>query len=166
MLILHDFAVEESITKMAMNEDTGSPGWGASFFMQTTDVARAVAAAATAVRSPRPSVVFSSKDENGGGQLQRLQRQVSKMIKGFTQPPEVRLGTYNPEVLTSQKRQWANFQLQYLVRFSFKCTFPLLASSLLGNKHLLYLLTFLFPPGILCFSYNVRRLIARKTLVL
>ncbi|KAK6236550.1 hypothetical protein SCA6_011887 [Theobroma cacao] len=103
---------------MSKSEDSGSPGWSASFFMQTTeDVARAVAAAAaaaTAVRSPRPSVVYSSRDENGGSQFQKLHRHVSRVLKGFSQPPEVRSGTYNPEVLTSQKRQWASFQLQYL----------------------------------------------------
>ncbi|KAM7513046.1 hypothetical protein LguiB_011921 [Lonicera macranthoides] len=98
------------------NEETGSPGWSASFFMQTTeDVARAVvaaAAAATAARSPRPSVVFSSKDDSGS--LQKFQRQVSRVLKGLSQPPEEKSRTYNPEVLTSQKRQWASFQLQSL----------------------------------------------------
>ncbi|CAI9100703.1 OLC1v1037862C3 [Oldenlandia corymbosa var. corymbosa] len=102
---------------MENNEDTGSPGWGASFFMQTTeDVARAVAAAAAAAvaaRSPRPSVVYSSKDESGS-QLQKLQNQVSRLLKGLSSPPEVKSGNYNPEILTSQKRQWASFQLQSL----------------------------------------------------
>ncbi|XP_038889125.1 uncharacterized protein LOC120079023 isoform X1 [Benincasa hispida] len=104
---------------MDKNEETGSPGWGASLFLQTTeDVARAVAAAAAAAtdaRSPRPSVIYSSKDDEGGSPLQRLQRQVNKVLKGFSSPPQVKTaGTYNPEVLTTQKRQWANFQLQYL----------------------------------------------------
>ncbi|KAI8553370.1 hypothetical protein RHMOL_Rhmol05G0010300 [Rhododendron molle] len=103
---------------MEKNEDSGSPSWGASFFMQTTeDVARAVAAAAaaaTAARTPRPSVVFSSKDDNGNSPLQKLQHHVSRVLKGFSQTPEVQNGTYNPEVLTSQKRQWASFQLQSL----------------------------------------------------
>jgi hypothetical protein len=84
--------------------------------MQTTeDVARAVVAAATAAtaaKSPRPSVVFSSKDDSGG--LQKFQRQVSRVLKGLSQPPEEKSRTYNPEVLTSQKRQWASFQLQSL----------------------------------------------------
>ncbi|XP_022749963.1 uncharacterized protein LOC111299181 isoform X2 [Durio zibethinus] len=106
---------------MSKIEDSGSPGWSASLFMQTKeDVARAVAAAATTVRSPRPSAVYSSKDENGGSQFQKLQRHFSRVLKGFSQPPEVRSGTYNPEVLTSQKRQWANFQLQYLDHRSLK----------------------------------------------
>ncbi|XP_059634753.1 uncharacterized protein LOC132277056 isoform X2 [Cornus florida] len=103
---------------MEKNEESGSPGWSTSFFMQTTeDVARAVAAAAaaaTAVRSSRPSVVFSSKDDNSSSQLRKLQHQVSRVLKGFSQAPEVKCVTYNPELLTSQKRQWANFQLQSL----------------------------------------------------
>ncbi|XWS70086.1 hypothetical protein CRYUN_Cryun03dG0018900 [Craigia yunnanensis] len=109
---------------MSKSEDSGSPGWNASFFMHATeDVAKAVAAAAaaaTAVRSPRPSVVYSSKDENGGSQFQKIQRHVSRVLKGFSQLPEVRRGTYNPEVLTSLKRQWASFQLQYLDHRSLK----------------------------------------------
>lgn len=103
---------------MENNEEFGIPGWGASFFMQTTeDVARAVvaaAASATASRSPRPPVVFSSKDDSGN-QLEKLQRQVSRVLKGLSHPPETKSGIYNPEVLTSQKRQWASFQLQSLV---------------------------------------------------
>ncbi|KAI5674288.1 hypothetical protein M9H77_14652 [Catharanthus roseus] len=102
---------------MDKNEESGSPGWSASFFMQTTeDVARAVAAAAAAAvaaRSPRPSVVYSSK-EDSGGQLQKLQHQVSRLLKGLSTPSEMKTGPYNPEILTSQKRQWASFQLQYL----------------------------------------------------
>lgn len=105
---------------MTKSEDSGSPGWKASFFMPSAeDVARAVtaaAAAATAANSPRPSVVFSSKDESGDSQFQKMQRRVTRVLKGFSHPPEEqKTGTYNPEVLTSQKRQWASFQLQYLV---------------------------------------------------
>ncbi|XP_057766955.1 uncharacterized protein LOC130987423 isoform X2 [Salvia miltiorrhiza] len=99
---------------MERGEESGSPSWSSSFYMPTTeDVARAVAAAAAAVRSPRPSVVYSSKDDSGG-QLKKLQHQVSRLLKGLSSPPEVKSGAYNPEILTSQKRQWANFQLQML----------------------------------------------------
>ncbi|XP_042050979.1 uncharacterized protein LOC121796252 isoform X1 [Salvia splendens] len=99
---------------MERAEESGSPSWSSSFYMPTSeDVARAVAAAAAAVRSPRPSVVYSSKEESGG-QLKKLQHQVSRMLKGLSTPPEVKSSLYNPEVLTSQKRQWANFQLQML----------------------------------------------------
>ncbi|XP_062091165.1 uncharacterized protein LOC133797316 isoform X1 [Humulus lupulus] len=124
---------------MAKNEDSGSPGWGASFFMQTTeDVARAVAAAAaaaTAPRSPRPSVIFSSKDENGGSQFQKIQRQVTSILKGFSQPREVKRVTYNPEDLTSLKRQWANFQLQYLDHKSYKEPTRLFESMVVVGLH-------------------------------
>lgn len=103
------------MAKMVKEEESQSPSWGASLFMQTTeDVARAVAAA---MNSPKPSVIYSSKNDHGGSQLQRLQYQVSKMIKGFSRPPEVKYTNYyNPEILTSQKRQWAaNFHLHYMV---------------------------------------------------
>ncbi|KAE7998472.1 hypothetical protein FH972_003016 [Carpinus fangiana] len=119
---------------MANNEETGSPGWGASF----EDVARAVAAAAaaaTATRSPRPSVVFSSKDDNGGSPIQKLQRQVARVLKGFSPPSEVKSATYNPEVLTSQKRQWASFQLQYLDHRSLKEPTKLFESMVVVGLH-------------------------------
>lgn len=114
------FVIGRKLFSMDKSEESGSLGWGTSFFMQTTeDVARAVAAAAaatTATHSLRPSVVYSLKDEDGGSPLQRLQNQFNKVLKGFSNPPEVKSGrSYNPEVLTSQKRQWANFQLQHLV---------------------------------------------------
>ncbi|KAK6941303.1 uDENN domain [Dillenia turbinata] len=124
---------------MTQSEDTGSPGWKASFFMQTTeDVAKAVAAAATAattVRSPRPSVVFSSKEDSGNSQLQKLQRQVTRVLKGFTNPVEMKRGNYNPEVLTSQKRQWANFQLRSLDQRSLKEPTRLFESMVVVGLH-------------------------------
>ncbi|XP_047307708.1 uncharacterized protein LOC124911290 [Impatiens glandulifera] len=102
---------------MEKDDDSGSPSWSASFFIQTKeDVARAVAAAtaaATSVHSPRPSVIYSSNDENGSSPLKKLHQQVTKVLKGFSHQPERNL-TYNPELLTSQKRQWARFQVQHL----------------------------------------------------
>lgn len=121
---------------MAKNEDKGSPGWSASFFMQTTDVARAVAAAAaaaTAAPSPRPSVVFSSKDDNS--QLQKLQNQLTRLLKGFSHTPEVKGVNYNPEILTSQKRQWASFQLQSLDHRSLKEPSRLFESMVVVGLH-------------------------------
>ncbi|XP_038711256.1 uncharacterized protein LOC120005596 [Tripterygium wilfordii] len=121
---------------MAQKEDTGSPGWSAAFFKQTTeDVAKAVAAAATSARSSRPSVVFSSKDDHGGSQLQKLQYQVSKLLNGFSTPPKVKSGTYNPEILTSLKRQWASFQLQYLDHRSLKEPSRLFESMVVVGLH-------------------------------
>lgn len=125
---------------MEKNEESYSPGWGASFFMQTTeDVTRAfmaAAAAASAAPSSRPSVLYSSKDDSGG-HLQKLQNQVFKVLKGLSHPTEEKR-SYNPEVLTTQKRQWASFQLQSLV-FSL---FTNLSFFLLLLQMLLTLLSF------------------------
>lgn len=82
-------------------------------FLSAVSSAEAVQSTTTTLAS-RPSVVFSSQDDNNGSPLQKLQKQVTKMLKGFSPPPEVR-GAYNPEDLTSQKRQWARFQLKSLV---------------------------------------------------
>lgn len=101
----------ENIEKI---EESGSPGWGVYVFQTKEDVTRVFVAAVVAVRSPRPSVVYSSKDDSGS-QLQKFQRQVTRLMKGLSSPPEVKSGPYNPEILTSQKRQWARFQLQSLV---------------------------------------------------
>nr|XP_043618804.1 uncharacterized protein LOC122590688 [Erigeron canadensis] len=114
---------------MEKNEESDSPGWGAAFFMQTTeDVARAVRAAAA-----RPSVVYSSK-EDSGGHLQKLQNQVFRVLKGLSNPTEEKK-TYNPEVLTSQKRQWASFQLQALHRRILKEPTRLIESMVVVGLH-------------------------------
>ncbi|KAK9075943.1 hypothetical protein SSX86_004273 [Deinandra increscens subsp. villosa] len=85
---------------MEKNGDSDSPGWGASFIMHTSEeIARAVC----------------SSKEDGGGHLQKLQNQVFQVLKGLSQPTEEK-STYNPEVLTTQKRQWDSFQLQALHR--------------------------------------------------
>lgn len=120
---------------MDKNEDSGSPGWGASLFMQTEDVARAFlsATSASTVRSPHPSVVFSSTDDNGDSQIQKLRRHVSRMLKGLSATPEVK-GSYNPEILTSQKRQWSRFQVQSLVTICF-----LFLVLLKGLKHVFFI---------------------------
>lgn len=110
-----------SFNSMDKNEDSGSPGWRESFFMQTRkDV--------VTVSSPRPSIMFSSKDDTGS-QLQKIKHQLSRVLKGFSPPPEVKSGAYNPEVLTSQKRQWAN-QLQVSLLI---CLFPFHSSTCAGD---------------------------------
>ncbi|XP_071701423.1 uncharacterized protein [Rutidosis leptorrhynchoides] len=115
---------------MEKNEDLDdSPGWSASFFTQTTeDVARAVRAATT-----RPSVVYSSK-EDSGGHLQKLQNQVFRALRGLSGPTEERR-IYNPEVLTTQKRQWASFQLQSLHRRILKEPTRLFESMVVVGLH-------------------------------
>ncbi|CAH9065928.1 unnamed protein product, partial [Cuscuta europaea] len=105
--------LREEILGMEKIDEPGSPSWGASLFQTTEDVAKAVAAAAASVRSPRPSVVYSSKDDSGSP-MKKLQNQVSKLIKGLSSPPMAKSRLYNPETLTSQKRQWASLQLQSL----------------------------------------------------
>ncbi|KAM0969904.1 hypothetical protein EV1_017849 [Malus domestica] len=134
-----NFLIGGKPLSMNKDEETSSPSWGASFFAQTEDVARAVAAvaaSATAAHSPRPSAVYSSNEDGGGGgsgsPLQRLQRHVTKVLKGFQHPPEVKRGTYNPEVLTSQKRQWA---LQYLDHKSLKQPTRLFESMVVMGLH-------------------------------
>ncbi|GMH23325.1 hypothetical protein Nepgr_025168 [Nepenthes gracilis] len=127
------------IESMDKNEDSGSPGWSASFFLPTTeDVARAfaaAAAAATTVSSARPSVVFSSKNDSSDSQLQKLRNRVMGVMKGFSHPTETRSTNYNPEVLTSQKRQWAHFQLQSLDHRSYKDPSKLFESMVVVGLH-------------------------------
>ncbi|KAK1377821.1 UDENN domain-containing protein [Heracleum sosnowskyi] len=99
---------------MENNEGSDSPSWRASLFMPTAgDVARAVVAAATAATassSPSSPVV----NDDSGGHLQKLQQQVSRLLRGLSDPPEVKSRAYNPEVLTKLKRQWASFQMRSL----------------------------------------------------
>ncbi|KAK3159256.1 hypothetical protein QOZ80_2AG0147870 [Eleusine coracana subsp. coracana] len=97
------------------NDGSESLKFNTSHLIQTTEeVARAFIAAASAAtaQSARPSVMNSSKDESGSP-MQKLQQQFSKILKGFSTSPDVS-GPYNPEVLTTQKRQWSRFQLKSL----------------------------------------------------
>ncbi|KAI5424827.1 hypothetical protein KIW84_030855 [Lathyrus oleraceus] len=58
------------------------------------------------------------------------------MIKGFSHPPEVQYANYNPEILTSQKRQWAaNFHLQYNGHKSWKEPAKLFESMVFVGLH-------------------------------
>uniref|UniRef100_A0A453PQI7 uDENN domain-containing protein n=1 Tax=Aegilops tauschii subsp. strangulata TaxID=200361 RepID=A0A453PQI7_AEGTS len=103
--------------RMVDNKNDGSEGvkFNTSHLMQTTEeVARAFIAAASAatVQPTRPSVVYSSGEESGSP-MQKLQQQFSKIMKGFSNSPEVS-GPYNPEVLTTHKRQWSRFQQKSL----------------------------------------------------
>ncbi|CAK8563990.1 unnamed protein product [Lathyrus sativus] len=84
------------------------------------------------------SQLHSSKDDNNGSQFQRLQYQVTKLFKGFSSPPDVenQNKTYNPEILTSLKRQWAaNFQLKYMGHRSFKKPSQLFESIVVVGLH-------------------------------
>ncbi|KAJ0745683.1 putative cDENN domain, uDENN domain, tripartite DENN domain, DENN domain lobe protein [Helianthus annuus] len=108
--------IQERIALMEKGneEPNNSPGWGASFFVQhTTEDVSLNPPSPAAAAAARPSVVFSSKGDSGSP-LQKLQTQVFRVLKGLSPPLEDKTRTYNPEVLTSQKRQWASFQLQAL----------------------------------------------------
>lgn len=115
---------------MTKSEDSGSPGWSSAFFLQTTEVSDGTA---TNPPSPRPSAVFSMKDESSP--LQKLQRQVTRVLQGSSTPPEVKRPTYNPEVLTSLKRQWARFQLHSLDHRSVKEPSRLFESMVVLGLH-------------------------------
>ncbi|XP_074273614.1 uncharacterized protein LOC141597157 isoform X2 [Silene latifolia] len=121
---------------MADTETPGSQRWRSLRTLPSSEeVARAVAAAATAVSSPRPSIIFSSNDEGNNSPLKRIQNRVSKVLKGLSKPSDKRGPTYNPEVLTKQKRQWASFQLQSLEHRSFKEPSKLFESMVVVGLH-------------------------------
>jgi hypothetical protein len=97
------------------NDGPESLKFNTSHLIQTTEeVARAFIAASLAAtaQSAQPSAVYSSKDESGSP-MQKLQQHFSKILKGFSASPDVS-GPYNPEMLTTQKRQWSRFQLKSL----------------------------------------------------
>lgn len=74
----------------------------------TEDTTKNVATAT--VHSQQASVIFSSKGDSYISPLHKLQHHISKVLKGLSSSEEVRTGVYNPEILTTQKRQWASFQ--------------------------------------------------------
>ncbi|CAJ2649945.1 unnamed protein product [Trifolium pratense] len=81
---------------------------------------------------------LSSKDDNSGTQLQRLQYQVTKLFKGFSTSHDVenQNTNYNPEILTSLKRQWAaNFHLKYMGQRSWKEPSRLFESMVVVGLH-------------------------------
>ncbi|KAL3699207.1 hypothetical protein R1sor_017229 [Riccia sorocarpa] len=79
----------------------------------TEEVARAAAAAAAAVR-PRPSIVVSSKHQSANN-FRNWRRSLQKAFKwGPSTRERDRRNLFNPEVLTQQKRQWSELQLQAL----------------------------------------------------
>ncbi|EFJ08411.1 hypothetical protein SELMODRAFT_448043 [Selaginella moellendorffii] len=93
-----------------------------SFLAQTTEeVARAAVAAAAAIR-PRPSIVVSSRhpiDSSSAFQnnnsFNKWRRQLQKVWKWGLYPREGgKKSSFNPELLTKQKRQWIELQLQAL----------------------------------------------------
>jgi hypothetical protein len=82
---------------------------------------------------------LSSKDDNSGSsQLLRLQYQVTKLFKGFSSSPDLQNQNtnYNPEILTTLKRQWAaNFHLKYMGQKSWKEPSRLFESMVVVGLH-------------------------------
>ncbi|KAL2609523.1 hypothetical protein R1flu_028096 [Riccia fluitans] len=79
----------------------------------TEEVARAAAAAAAAVRPP-PSIVVSSNYQSANN-FRSWRRSLQKAFKwGPSTRERDRKNLFNPEVLTRQKRQWSELQLQAL----------------------------------------------------
>ncbi|KEH32449.1 uncharacterized protein [Medicago truncatula] len=90
------------------------------------DIARAVVAS-----------IHSSKDDNNNGisQLQRFQYQVTELFKGFSSVQNENTN-YNPEILTTLKRQWAaNFHLKYMGHRSLKEPSRLFESMVVVGLH-------------------------------
>eukprot|EP00249_Psilotum_nudum_P015701 c25476_g2_i1 orf=164-2608(+) len=106
---------------MADQIETDGQVCQASILSQTTEeVARAVVAAAAAVR-PRPSIVFSSNQDHGNKTFRKLQRQWTRIWGQGSYPLDgCKKAFFNPEQLTSQKRQWNQLQLQILERKQLK----------------------------------------------
>lgn len=94
----------------------------------TEEVARAAVAAAAAVR-PRPSIVVSSKYQSANN-FHKWRRSLQKAFKWGTGTRERdRRNLFNPELLTRQKRQWSELQLQALVQSSLLFSKQLLTSA-------------------------------------
>ncbi|XP_076905830.1 uncharacterized protein LOC143561715, partial [Bidens hawaiensis] len=72
--------------------------------------------------------------EDSGGHLQKLQNQVYRVLKGLSQTTEEK-SSYNPEVLTTQKRQWASFHSQALHRRILKEPLRLFESMVVVGLH-------------------------------
>lgn len=87
-----------------------------SILNQTTEeVARAAVVAAQSVR-PSPSIVVSAKQQHNHN-LQKWKRQLQKVWKwGLHSQESDWKSSFNPELLTTQKRQWYALHLQALER--------------------------------------------------
>eukprot|EP00250_Pteridium_aquilinum_P027228 c3447_g1_i1 orf=644-3112(+) len=101
---------------MGEKQDELDPqGWKTSFTQTTEEVARAVVAAAAAVR-PRPSIVFTSNNNSSNKTFEKLQRQIKRVWRQGLAGDTNKKAFFNPEHLTSQKRQWTQLQVQMLER--------------------------------------------------
>lgn len=87
-----------------------------SLFSQTTEEEARIAVEAAAAVRPRPSIVVSAKNQQSSTSFLKLKRSFQKAIKWPNNHKDrTQRNLFNPEVLTRQKRQWSELQLQALV---------------------------------------------------
>lgn len=88
-----------------------------SLFSQTTEEEARIAVEAAAAVRPRPSIVVSAKNQQSSTSFLKLKRSFQKAIKWPNNHKDrTQRNLFNPEVLTRQKRQWSELQLQALER--------------------------------------------------
>uniref|UniRef100_A0A7I4AZ48 UDENN domain-containing protein n=1 Tax=Physcomitrium patens TaxID=3218 RepID=A0A7I4AZ48_PHYPA len=88
-----------------------------SLFSQTTEEEARIAVEAAAAVRPRPSIVVSAKNQQSSTSFLKLKRSFQKAIKWPNNHKDrTQRNLFNPEVLTRQKRQWSELQMQALER--------------------------------------------------
>jgi hypothetical protein len=97
-----------------------------SLFTQTTEEEARLAVAAAAAVRPRPSIVVSARNLQSPTSFYKWRRQLQKALKWpVNHRDQAQRNLFNPEVLTQQKRQWSELQIQALVISpSFSCVTP------------------------------------------
>jgi hypothetical protein len=106
--------------KDVMAEGQENPGElekRASLFTQTTEEEAMLAVEAAAAVRPRPSIVISATKQQNSTSFNRWKRQLKNALKWpVNHKDRAQRNLFNPEVLTRQKRQWSELQMQALVR--------------------------------------------------
>ncbi|KAH8959278.1 hypothetical protein BDL97_06G070700 [Sphagnum fallax] len=88
-----------------------------SLFTQTTEEEARLAVAAAAAVRPRPSIVVSARNLQTPTSFYKWRRQLQKALKWpVNHRDQAQRNLFNPEVLTQQKRQWSELQIQALER--------------------------------------------------
>ncbi|KAG0611477.1 hypothetical protein M758_7G143900 [Ceratodon purpureus] len=86
-----------------------------TLFSQTTEEEAWLAVEAAAAVRPSPSIVVSAKNQQSPTSFLRLKRGLQKAIKWpNNHKDKTQKNLFNPEVLTRQKRQWSELQMQAL----------------------------------------------------
>lgn len=96
--------------------NVGEPEKRPALFTQTTEEEARLAVAAAAAIRPPPSIVISTKNQQSSTSFVRWKRHLQKALKWPTNHKDrTQRNLFNPEVLTRQKRQWSELQMQALV---------------------------------------------------